>query len=212
MVVQHRTMIGQQVAVAFEERFEDRMKRIAMSYRVESSIRAGVDSPWLTLRVDPGREIAVKNLLDEAGVEALVPMRKGPELRRRGRVLPPALLPVMGCYVLARCVVTDRALIGLKSFDHVRDVLGGCVSPRLVSAEEVNVFREKAEQGEYDWGKPTVSFKAGWKVRVTGGPFLGFVGTIISCRADGRGDAVVEVDVFNRATPVLTPLALLAKL
>ena len=210
-MMQHKTMTGQQIAMGAGERFEDRMKRIAMSYRSDAAVKAGDDSPWLTLKVEPGREKAVKNTLDDEVVEALVPMRKGPELRRRGRVLPAVLTPVMICYVLVRCRVTDKALLGLKSFDHVRDVLGGCLNPRLVSAAEVKVFKMKAEEGAYDWEKPVAIFKRGWKVRLKEGPFCGFTATVVACRSDGKGDAVVEVDIFGRTTPITLPLALLEK-
>lgn len=210
-MMQHKMMTGQQIAIGTGERFEDRMKRIAMSYRSDAAVKAGDDSPWLTLRVDPGREKIVKSCLDEEGIEALVPMRKGPELRRRGRVLPAVMTPVMICYVLVRCRVSERAMLGLKSFDHVRDVLGGCLTPRLVSAYEVNAFRVKAEEGQYDWENPVTIFKRGWKVRPKEGSFSGFTGTVIACRSDGKGDAVIEIDIFGRMTPVTLPLALLEK-
>jgi len=210
-MMQHKSITGHQIAVGGSDRFEDRMKRIAMSYRSDAAVKAASDSPWLTLRVEPGREKAVKNLLDNDRIEALVPMRKGPELRRRGRVIPAVMIPVMACYVLVRCRVTDRALIGLKSFDHVRDVLGGCASPRLVSAEEVNVFKEKAEEGAYDYERPQVQFKRGERVRISEGPFAAHFGDIVSCRAEAKGDAVVEVTFFAMKIPAVIPLALLEK-
>ncbi len=211
MTMQRNVFEGAPIGMDMGDRFEDRMRRIAISYRSEARLRGNDDSPWLTLVVDTGREIAVKNLLDESDIEALVPMRMGPELRRRGRVLPATLTPVMVGYVLVRCLVRDKALLGLKSFDHVRDVLGGCVTPRLTKPEEVNRFKEKAEAGGYDWGRPTVIFKRGEKVVIAEGPFAGLRSEIVTCRDDGKGDAVVEVEIFGVMRPVLVPLAILEK-
>ncbi|TDX72611.1 transcriptional antiterminator NusG [Neorhizobium sp. R1-B] len=212
MTMQHKDIFGTPIGVNAGERFKDRMKRIAMAHRTAASCPVTGDSPWMVLRVDSGREKAVKNALEEARIECLVPMRRGPELRRRHRIIPPTLIPVMVGYVLVRCLVSDRALAGLRSFDHVRDVLGGWISPILSDAEKVKLFNENADEGRYDWEKPVTVFRQGDKVKITEGPFAHFKAVIVSCRDDGKGDAVVEFPMFGVLRPILIPLALLEKL
>ena len=211
MMMQHDKLDGMPIAIDHGERFEERMRRIKTDLLQAATLRARDDSPWFAIRVMSGREIVVKNVLDEAGIEALVPMRKGPEYRRRGRVVPSKMIPVMTSYVLVRFMPSDEAFLGIQGVEHVIGVLGGCINPRRVPNSEVNIFKTLADEGSLDWERPTRVFKAGETVHVTSGPFGSFAGTITSCRTDGRGDAVVEIDIFGRKTPVLMPLAILEK-
>ena len=80
---------------------------------------------WICLRVMTGREKAVEAALEALDIEAMVPTRKGPEYRRRGRVIPPADIPVLIGYTLVRCVPSATAMAGLNTIEHVIGVLGG---------------------------------------------------------------------------------------
>ncbi|MBB3567236.1 transcription termination/antitermination protein NusG [Rhizobium sp. BK491] len=211
MMMQHDKFDGTLIAASFGERFEDRMRRIRADLLHAATLRAHDDSPWFAVRVMSGREIAVKNTLDDAGIEAVVPMRKGPEYRRRGRVIPSKMIPAMTSYVLVRFMPSDEAFLGIQGIEHVIGVLGGCDNPRRVPNSEVSRFKASADEGLLDWELETTVFKAGETVRVSSGPFASFSGKIVSCRNDGRGDAVVEIDIFGRTTPTLMPLAILEK-
>jgi transcriptional antiterminator NusG len=210
-MMQHNKFDGTAIGEAKGERFEDRMRRIRRESLVAAKLRAKDDSPWFALRVMSGREKTVQQSLDDEKIEAIVPMRKGPEIRRRHRVLPPQMLPVMSSYVLVRCMPSDEAFVGFLGVEHVNGMLGGCLNPHTIAAEEVNRFKAMADEGQYDWEKPVTSFKMGAIVRVTEGPFAGFCGKIVTCRSDGRGDAVVEMTMFSGVTPALIPLAILEK-
>lgn len=173
------------------------------------------DSPWIALSVWSGHERTVENHLTGYNVEALVPMRKGPKLRRHHRVLPAKDIPVLVGYVLVRCQFDIAALKALRAVKEVIGLIGGTEKPHRISHEEITRFNALAGEGLYDWSaenRPRIIFKKDEKVRIDGGPFASFFGTVLSCRPDGKGDAVVEVEVFGRSTPVLMPLALLAKL
>jgi transcriptional antiterminator NusG len=180
-----------------------------------ASKRLADESPkkavWICLHVDSGRELTVEKLLDDAKIDAVVAMRKGPVLRRRHKELPPQDLPVLNGYVPVRCISTPEAMRGLKGFDYVRGVVGGWDNPRCVAIQEMTSFNEKAARGEYDFKRPAGLFRRGQKVEVTEGPFHFLQGEIISCRADGCGDAVVEIVLLGRTVPVLLPLALLRR-
>lgn len=210
--MQHRTMEGALVGEEKAEGFKARMRRIRTGMLQGAGLGTGGDSPWMALRVMTGRELAVESAVREAGIEAIVPMRKGPVYRRRGREIPAKNIPVMTGYVLVRCMFSDRAIAGLMGVEHVIDMLGGGEKPHLISNAEVNRFKALADEGSLDWEKPVRVMKAGWKVTITDGPFAGLGrGVIISCSNSGRGDAVVEVDIFGRMTPVMLPLAFLEK-
>jgi len=89
MMMQHDKFDGVPIGEARPERFEEKMRRIRADMLHAATCNARGDSPWFAVRVMSGREIAVKNDLEAAGIEALVPMRKGPEYRRRGVVPHP---------------------------------------------------------------------------------------------------------------------------
>lgn len=212
MMMQHDKFDGAPIAVAERgEGFEGRMRRIRAEMLHAASLRARDDSPWFAIRVMSGRETVVNNALSDAGVEAVVPLRKGPEYRRRGRIIPASLIPVMTGYVLVRFMPSDEAFLGVGGMEHVLGVLGGCMNPHRVSDKEVRRFKALAESGNLDWEKPVQRFKKGDQVRISQGPFASFVGTVITCRSDAKGDAVVEMEVFGGVTPVLMPLAILEK-
>lgn len=211
MMMQHNKLDGMPVAVGGGDRFEDRMRRIRDEMLHFATVKAKDDSPWFAVRVMTGREKAVNSVLQDAKIEALVPMRRGPEYRRRGRVIPPSDIPVMTGYVLVRFVACDEAFLAIKGLEHVIDVLGGCSSPHRIPDTQIKKFKALADTGKLDWSKPTVKFRKGEEVRVSDGPFAAFCGKIITCRADGVGDAVVELTMFGRLTPVLMPLAILEK-
>ncbi len=171
--------------------------------------RAAPDSPWLALKVATGREIHVRDAMDAVGVEALVPTRMGPELRRRGRLMVAQKLPVIIGYVLARCDVKPLAIAGLMGFEDVISLLGGCERPYLITDENISKFNRKAEEGQYDYERPQSLFRIGMRVTVREGIFVGASGRIVSCRKDGKGDAVVEMRFLGGDVPALIPLAIL---
>ncbi|MUZ65320.1 transcription termination/antitermination protein NusG [Agrobacterium vitis] len=173
------------------------------------------DSPnlarWVCLRVMTGHEKAVERKLDGANIEALVPTRKGPELRRRGRIIPAIDLPVLIGYVLIRCVLSDVAMAGLKTVEHVIGVLGGWQTPMPIGDDFVNRYKDKALSGGYDYGRPGIVVRKDQVVKINDGPFAGFSGAVVSCPSGPIGDAVVELDFMGRITPVLVPLAILCE-
>lgn len=187
-------------------------RRRVARMRAAAAVRAGDDSPWLVLRVMTGREIAVRDDLEAANIEAIVPMKFGPKLRRFHKEIPPKLQPVMIGYILVRCRLIADALAGLLTFDHVVGVLGGCEKPYRVNAKRVNDFKEKAEKGEFNHEATWLAFAGVKRVYVREGVFAGHTGELISGGSKGKGVAVVELMLFGQATPMIMPLAFLAPL
>ncbi|WP_244514675.1 transcription termination/antitermination protein NusG [Ensifer sp. LCM 4579] len=207
------------IAVGSGDRFRDRMRRITDGMLDEGALVTincrinGGKVPWFALRVWTGREKAVENALDAIGINSLVPMRKGPDLRRRHRLIEGAMMPVIHGYVLVQMMPRAEYLAGLQGIDHAIDVLGGCERPMRISDEEVSRFNALARDGVYDWERPVdLVLKAGERVLITAGPFGGLTATVVTPSKKGRGDVVVSISFMGGEVPVTVPLALLKKL
>ena len=205
--------IGDRFKGHLPEAFDQRMRRIRIAHRPALAVKAGADAPWIVARVHTGREIDVEKALTEADIEAIVPERKGKERRRRNRVIPPRYEVLMTGYVLLRCRYSVEAISGLLSFEHVIDVLGGWEKPFMVNHEKVRDIMQKAHDGRFDYERVSqVKVAAGDKVRIAEGLFAGLIAEVMTPNSKGKGDVVVEVDMFGQKTPTNLPLAILEKL
>tara|TARA_Y100000815_G_scaffold169233_2_gene153596 strand:+ start:13325 stop:14011 length:687 start_codon:yes stop_codon:yes gene_type:complete len=199
---------------AFDARpcLDDRERAIRLGY-LDDVESAAPNDPWFTLRVAFGREKAVERDLAARDIEAFVPMRKGPARMVRGRKRPALMIPAVTGYVMVRTVVTDKICAGLTAVENVVQLVGAEGAPHPVSHKEITRFRLMADEGKLDWeALSAVTYGAGEKVRITDGPFGSFLGVVVTPNTKGRGDVVVEADVFGRKTPVTLPLALIEKL
>ncbi|MDX0425159.1 transcription termination/antitermination NusG family protein [Sinorhizobium medicae] len=219
MIMQRSTFTGSPIALQGHDRFADRMRRITDGLLDEGALLtanlriSGGRAPWFALRVWTGREKTVEKSLDAMGVRSLVPMRKGPDLRRRHRVVPGQMMPVIHGYVLVQMVAQAEYLAGLLGVEHVIDVLGGCDRPMRLSDKEVSRFSGLARSGDYDWERPVaLQVRAGEAVLITAGPFCDRKATVVTPSKKGRGDVVVSIDFMGGEVPVIVPLALLKKL
>lgn len=218
-MMQHREITGAPIANGIVERFDDRMRRIAASILDEGAlvttncrINAG-KCPWFALRVWTGREKAVEKELDQMGVRSLVPMRKGPDLRRRHRVIEGVMMPVIHGYVLVQMVSQPEYLAGLLSVEHAIEVLGGCDRPMRISDAEVSRFNALASSGAYDAERHIdLVLREGEPVFITAGPFCDQKAIVVTPNRKERGDVVVAIKFMGGDVPVTVPLALLRKL
>lgn len=169
------------------------------------------DSAWVIARVEYGREKAVENAMIEAGIEACVIMRMGPERKRHRRRMPATKTPVFNGILFVFCVPDNHALRGILSFDHVKSVVMGGDHAVKISNETINEFKELAEAGAYDHGRRSDAIKKGDKVRITSGPFVGFEVEVDAFGEAGHGDAVVTIVIFGKPTVFNMPLAMLEK-
>ncbi|MCB5201900.1 antitermination protein NusG [Neorhizobium sp. T786] len=212
-------MTGTLVGSFKPECFEDRMRRITDSLLDEGALATvncrinGGCAPWFALRVWTGREKTVENTLDVMGIRSLVPMRKGPDLRRRHRVIEGSMMPVIHGYVLVQMMPKAEYLAGLQGVEHAIDVLGGCERPMRISDKEVSRFNAMASNGAYDAEKVVgLILGAGERVEITDGPFFGLTASVVTPNRKGRGDVVVTIRLMGGDVPVTVPLAMLRKL
>lgn len=219
MNMQHSGFVGRSIATHAGDRFQDRMRRISNA-RLEEGALATINcrinagkAPWFALRVWTGREQAVENALGMMGITSLVPMRKGPDWRRRGRIIPGSAIPVIHGYVLVQMLPVAEYLSGFLGVEHAIDLLGGCDHPKRLSDREVSRFNALAIRGAYDWERPVeLVLKEGETVYITAGPFSGQHAKVVTPNRKGRGDVVVSISFMGGEVPVSVPLALLRKL
>lgn len=205
-------MVGMPVGVRSGSGFDESERRMRLGRLGLAARIANDDSPWFALRCWTGREEAVDKALSRVGVSSLVPMRKGPDLRRRHRVIEGKLMPVIHGYVLVQMVSEPLFLDAFKGVEHVVEVLGGCLTPRPMSGLEVKHFKDMAATGAYDWEKPCgLILTAGETVLISGGPFHQCNAIVVTPNRKGRGDVVVSVRMLGGEVPVTIPLALLEK-
>lgn len=157
---------------------------------------------WFCLSVMTGREEAVEKALNLFGIKALVPMRKGPDYKSRGRTIEGQMMPVMKGYVLVKLNSQHPSFLGIKGLKHVIDVVGGSHKPMIISQQSVNDFKAKAERGEHDHKAGRAEcFKAGQMVTVMDGPFEKLTGTVVrNVKNDQR--VIVDVELFGRKVQV----------
>lgn len=189
-------------------------QRIRISNLAMASRRIIADYPelcsWYCLKVIGRRERAVEKYLYEENVEALVPIKKGEAKRHRGRVLPAPDIPVMPGYVLVQCLARAECFIALRDVKDVIGIIGGGERPYSIPSEFIEKFRLRAAHGDYDHRVTTVVFFAGEIVRVTDGPFSGFMGKVTEFE-EGKDRVKVEVSMFGRDTPVELDVAQVEK-
>jgi transcriptional antiterminator NusG len=185
-------------------------RRIARM-RAAAAIRAADDSPWIIIRVS-GNELSIRDAMLADQIEVNVPMKMGKEKRRRNEKIPARPEPVLVGYILVRCNIVPDALAGVLTFQGVVSILGGYEKPFLISAEKVNIFNEKADKGEFDHERPVSLFTGVKKVLIVEGPFAGMSGNVVTGIGAGKGTAVIEVELFKQAVPMIMPLAFLSPL
>jgi transcriptional antiterminator NusG len=219
MMMQHKELVGSPIANDGNDGFRERMRRITDSMLDEGALVTlncrinGGKAPWFALRVWTGREKAVEKTLEEMGIRSIVPMRKGPDYRRRGRIIRGQMVPVIHGYVLVQLLPRPEYLTGLQGVEHAIDVLGGCERPRRLSDAEVNRFNTLACGGEYDFERPAdIVVGAGDRVLITAGPFGSLSAEVVTPNRNRRGDVVVSISIMGGQVPVTVPLALLERL
>jgi transcriptional antiterminator NusG len=176
-----------------------------------TAAQSSSDSVWMVVQVAFGRETAVESEMLEAGIEALVPMRMGPERKRHGKRLPAQPMPVFNGVVFVFCRNTGEALRGVLGFNHVIRIIMNDERAVPVSSEIINSFKSMAENGDFDWQRSTDAFWKGQKVRISSGPFVGYEVKIEAFAGAGNGDAVVTILIFGKPTVFNMPLVMLEK-
>ncbi|WP_245278344.1 transcription termination/antitermination NusG family protein [Ensifer aridi] len=166
---------------------------------------------WFVLQTLTGREKAVENVLEQAGVEALVPTRKAPDVRRRGRIIEGQERPIMRGYVMVHAVLSPASLAGLRRVEHVIGIVGGAERPWCADDKSVKMIKALAGKAKAANKAQALPFEPGEKVAFKEGPFYLLEGVVVAVDGE-RLEAEIEVMILGGHVPFKNvPLEILEK-
>jgi transcriptional antiterminator NusG len=161
---------------------------------------------WYVVQVYSGYEHKARSSLLErikqAGMEAnfgeiLIPMETVQENRSTGkRVTAKTFYPG---YIFVQMAMSDEAWHVVRDTPKVTGFVGGR-RPRSVPPQEVRSVVQQVEEGAAK-PRPQVVFEQGDHVRVIGGAFANFTGSVEEVKPE-KQKVKVLVSIFGRATPV----------
>ena len=174
----------------------------------ESEAVAGAahEFKWYVVQVYSGYEQKARaSLLErikQAGIESnfgeiLIPMETVQEGRSGGkRVSAKTFYPG---YIFVEMEMSDEVWHVVRDTPKVTGFVGGR-HPRAVPPQEVRSVVQQVEEGAAK-PRPQVVFEQGDHVRVTGGAFANFTGSVEEVKPE-KQKVKVLVSIFGRATPV----------
>ena len=162
------------------------------------------EKQWFVVHTYSGYEERVRRkleqrirFLDTVGdiSQVVVPTEEEIEVRSgQRRTLTKRMLPG---YVLVEMEITDQSWDIVRNTPGVTGFVGSGSKPVPLLEEEVKRILQQTEEAP----KVKVGFRKGQSVRVTGGPFADFVGTVDEINM-GKGKVKVLLTLFGRETPV----------
>ena len=157
---------------------------------------------WYVLLIEPRREQAVADALDQHGLRSYLPKYTHRRARIHGRHRKDVQRPLIPGYLLVGLDerFTEPRFHGwavIRGADHVRGVLGsGDGYPLRVPWQQVQAIREAEDMGLYD---VEIRISAGDLVAILDGPFATFVGLVQWMRGKRIG---VLARLFGTVTTV----------
>ena len=180
-------------------------KSTKLPNRITLSEKPHKDSRWYVVHTQSGYEYKVANTLKQR-VESLnlqkeisdilIPTQEkiviaaGKKRNVQERIFPG--------YVLIKMNMTDENWLTVRSTDGITGFVGIGTKPSAVSEKEVeSVIKFMAlETPKYE-----AKFNVGDGIKMIGGPFQDFIGTVSEVNK-GQGKVQVLVSIFGRETPV----------
>lgn len=165
---------------------------------------------WFALRVTYGRELQARDAFDALSIPSFVPMRY--EYVVRNHKKERKLVPAVSNLVFAHTQKATLDRLKHTSLPYLRYIMkhdGNLSMPLTVRNDDMENFIRVARQVEEDIryiNPDDYDLKAGQRVRVIGGPFVGTVGTLVKVRGSRSKRVVVELEgvlhVASTAIPV----------
>jgi transcriptional antiterminator NusG len=170
-----------------------------------SAVAAKSTMKWYVVQVYSGYEQKVKLSLSErvkqAGLdndfgEILIPTETVQDTQKTKRVSSKTFYPG---YIFVQMALSDSAWHVVRDTAKVTGFVGGRY-PQPVPSPEIHSVVQQVEAGAAK-PRPRVMFEQGDHVRVNGGAFANFTGTVEEVKAEKQKVRVL-VSIFGRATPV----------
>lgn len=169
---------------------------------------ADLEMKWYVLRAVSGKEAKVKEYIDAeikngrfGGFvsQVLIPTEKVLQVKNGKRVIKERnYLPG---YVLVEATLAGETAHTLRQTPNCLGFLPNLDNPTPLRQSEVNRILGQMEETLEEPLEQMIPFAVGEKVKVTDGPFAGFVGDIDEVK-DEKKTLTVIVTVFGRNTPL----------
>lgn len=158
---------------------------------------------WYVVSTDYNCEKVVHKLLQDAGIEAWLPVQV---VRNPRRGSQPAWEKHLICwpgYIFVNVVPMPESWAGLSALKHVQSILADGDQPIAMRDKMITYLKDLVARGEIfrkekGLGAP---YKHGQKVVVKDGPFASIPAIVEYCEHDDDM-VMVEVGIFGRSTPV----------
>jgi transcriptional antiterminator NusG len=160
-------------------------------------------TPWYVIQVRPGAEKKVAEGLEEHKLEVSVPMERF-WIRNAYRKLKRER-PVIRGYVFA--ILSDATLALLHDIDGAQRAIG------IIPPAFIIEMQDAEKSGAFDRTRPRArrEYRKGQKVRVTEGPYAGYIGEIAKLKGDKRAQIILAMskgaawpinELLDRVEPV----------
>lgn len=169
---------------------------------------AAIEMKWYVMRAVSGKEAKVKEYIDAeikngrfGGLvsQVLIPTEKVLQVKNGKRVVKERnYLPG---YVLVEAKLAGETAHTLRQTPNCLGFLPNLDNPTPLRQSEVNRILGQMEEMEEEPLDQIIPYAVGEKVKVTDGPFTGFVGDIEEVN-DEKKTLTVIVTVFGRNTPL----------
>ena len=144
------------------------------------------------------RQSVIDSSMEDQIEEVLVPTEEINEVRRGKKVTTERRF--MPGYVLVRMELSDEGYHLITSINRVTGFLGPQGRPMPMRDAEVNQILNRVQEGE-DAPRTLIHFEIGEQVKINGGHFEGFDGSVEEVDEENQR-LKVTVSIFGRATPV----------
>lgn len=164
-----------------------------------------MEKKWYVVHTYSGYENKVKANLEkrietmekqDEIFRVLVPMEEELEIKDGKKKLTKK--KVFPGYVLVEMLMNDESWYVVRNTPGVTGFVGSGSKPIALQEGEV---RSILRQMGLDESRPKVTFEVGQSVKVTAGPFSGFIGAVDEINVE-KGKLKVLVSMFGRETPV----------
>ena len=169
---------------------------------------AEIEMKWYVMRAVSGKEAKVKEYIDaeikngrfDGNVsQVLIPTEKVLQVKNGKRVIKER--NTLPGYVLVEARLVGETAHTLRQTPNCLGFLPNLDNPDPLRQSEVNRILGQMEETEEEPLDLVIPYAVGEKVKVTDGPFTGFVGDIEEIN-DEKKTLTVSVTVFGRNTPL----------
>lgn len=168
-------------------------KRISMPQEYAPMPQNEVKKHWYAMRVTYSREVQMKKMLEQRGIECFIPMRYHTKVVRGRKVK--LLKPVIHNLLFAHATPTEIQEVK-KYYEYLQYIVDRERQKIIVPDAQMQTFI--AVTGTYDdqliWINPEdLNLKKGTRVRITGGDFEGQEGTFIKIKGARDKRVVIAI-------------------